>query len=86
MDSPLGLGVEDVWRSMTNVRPSDAGIEQIENFREAAKELVQVLFDKIPPCRERSLAITHLEEVVMWGVKGICLNDPDAREIPIGEK
>ena len=78
--------VEEVKRSMTNVRPSDQGINSIEIFRDACKYVVECIFEHIPDCRERSLALTHLEETVMWGVKAICLNDPDAREIPVGEK
>lgn len=82
----MGPTADDVKRSLTNVRPSDDAIERIEHFRDNAKKLVDIIFAHIPECRERSLALTHLEETVMWGVKGICLTDPDAREIPIGEK
>ena len=81
----MGPTPESVKRSLTNVRPSDDAIRQIEALREEAKLLVDLLFEFVPECRERSLALTHLEETVMWGVKGICLNDPEAREIPIGE-
>lgn len=81
----MGPTSDDVKRSLTNVRPSDEAIRRIEQFREQAKELVDVIFDVIPESRERSLACTHLEETVMWGVKAICLLDPEAREIPIGE-
>jgi hypothetical protein len=76
---------QNVKRSLTNVRPSAEAVERIELYRESAKVLVDIIFKAIPECRERSLAITHLEETVMWGVKAICLTDPEAREIPIGE-
>ena len=82
----MGPTAEDVKRSLTNVRPSDEAIERIEHVRTMAKMLVNDIFEDVPECRERSLALTHLEETVMWAVKGICLTDPDAREIPIGEK
>lgn len=81
----MGPTAADVKRSLTNVRPGDEAIRTIEHFREVAKDLVDAIFDDVPECRERSLALTHLEEVAMWAVKGICLTDPDAREIPIGE-
>lgn len=81
----MGPSPEDVKRSLTNVRPSNEVIGQIEALREDAKGLVDIIFEFVPECRERSLALTHLEETVMWAVKGLCLNDPDAREIPIGE-
>lgn len=82
----MGPNAESVKRSLTNVRPGDEAITSIETVRSHAKRLVDVIFSLIPECRERSLALTHLEETVMWGVKAICLTDPDAREIPIGEK
>ena len=81
----MGPVVADVHRSLTNVRPSAEAIERIEKFRATAKTLVDAIFAYVPESRERSLACTHLEETVMWGVKAICLYDPDAREIPIGE-
>jgi len=81
----MGPTADDVKRSLTNVRPSPEAIGRIEIVREKAKELVDLVFELIPESRERSLACTHLEETVMWGVKAICLYDPDAREIPIGE-
>jgi len=76
---------DEVKRSLTNVRPSDQAIRRIESLRAEAKVMVDFIFEFVPECRERSLALTHLEETVMWAVKGICLTDPDAREIPIGE-
>lgn len=81
----MGHTPESLRRSMTNVRPSPEAIRLIEAVREEAKRLGDLLFEAVPDCRERSLAFTHLEETVMWGVKGICLTDPDAREIPIGK-
>jgi hypothetical protein len=75
---------ESIKRSLTNVRPSDEAIRRIENLREEAKHLVDVLFFTTPECAERTLALRQLEDCVMWAVKAICLNDPDAREIPIG--
>lgn len=82
----MGPTAEDVKRSLTNVRPSPEAIARIEQVREGAKVMVEYVFSHVPECRERSLALTHLEETVMWAVKGICLKDPEAREIPIGEK
>lgn len=81
----MGPNRDGVKRSLTNVRPSDEAIRNIEAVRDSAKRLVDIIFDACPESRERSLALTHLEETVMWAVKGICLTDPEAREIPIGE-
>ena len=81
----MGPSRDSIKRSLTNVRPSDKAITEIEGFREEAKSLVNTIFDHVPESPERTIALRSLEECVMWGVKAICLNDPDAREIPIGE-
>ena len=43
--------------------------DQIANIRQKAAELAQELMPT--DTREKSLALTKLEEVVMWAVKGI---------------
>jgi len=60
-------------RSMTNHTPSADGIERIEKVREAAKDLGAVIIGDCPDSRERSLALTHLEDAVMWAVKSVVL-------------
>lgn len=63
-----------VERSLTNVTPSGDSIAWIEHIRNDAKVLAQSIIFHSPSSRERSLALTHLEETVMWAVKGIVLN------------
>lgn len=65
---------EQLKRSITNHTPSTEQVAEIEALREMAKSLGYVICEGQPPSREQSLALTHLEEVVMWGVKGIILN------------
>jgi hypothetical protein len=55
-------------------RPSPAQVEQISTVRTGCKELHAVLM-ALPPGRERSLAITKLEEVSMWANKAIIMAD-----------
>lgn len=55
-------------------KPDEAGIKQIESVRSKCKELHELLLT-LPECRERSLAITKLEEVSMWANKGIVFNN-----------
>lgn len=62
-----------VARSMTNHTPSDEAIDKIENLRAQAKAFAYELIISVEPSRERSLALTHLEDAVMWGVKAIVL-------------
>jgi hypothetical protein len=52
-------------------RPTEQQVVRIERVRQACKELHATLIDSIEPCRERSLAVTKLEEVSMWANKAI---------------
>lgn len=55
-------------------RPNEKQVQQITDVREGCKALHTVLLS-LPPSRERSLAITKLEEVSMWSNKGIIMAD-----------
>lgn len=44
------------------------------SVRNACKEFSLFLNDVVPEGREKSLAITHLEEVMMWANAGIARN------------
>ena len=68
---------QELYRSLTNQTPSSRVIEQIEYLRGVAKRLGGDIIDHCPPSREASLAITHLEETVMWAVKALVLNQDD---------
>lgn len=46
-------------------------IEHYPAIRNKAKELALLIGEKCPNGREKSLAITKLEEVVMWANAGI---------------
>lgn len=55
-------------------RPSPAQVDQISRNRDACKALHSVILE-LPASRERSVAITKLEEVSMWANKAIILAD-----------
>ncbi len=60
-------------------RPSPAAVEAIEKIRAGCRAMQAVLDDALPePSREKSLAITKLEEVSMWANKSVVINDPDS--------
>lgn len=54
--------------------PTDVSIEKIRIVRLNLKQTRDMLLGVMPPSRERSLAITKLEEVSMWANKGIVFN------------
>lgn len=75
--------LEAINKSLTNQAPGTNAMEAIEALRAVAKAFAPYIA-ALPSCRERSLAITHLEETVMWGVKAIVLN-PSAYDPAEGE-
>lgn len=67
-------GVDDRLsaRPLGQDEATDAGI-----IRSIASDLLRSIEGKCPPSRERSLAVTKLEECVMWAVKSIALGGED---------
>jgi hypothetical protein len=54
-----------------NQKPNDEQVMRIENLRAAFKKLDLLIGGSCPASRYRSLAITALEESLMWAVKSI---------------
>jgi len=50
-------------------------IPRYEGIRDLAKTFAAILVQMCPPSRERSLAITALEESVMWANASIARNE-----------
>ncbi len=46
-------------------------------LRENAKSLAQLVLDLTPRSREQSLALTKIEEAMMWANAAIARNEPD---------
>lgn len=67
--------LERIERSLTNVAPTADGIKRIEYVREAGKRLAGAIVYNSPASREQSLALTHLENAIMWCVKSIVLEE-----------
>jgi len=68
---------DKVAQSLTNHTPTPGTLGLIEGVRSLAKDLAHVITHSVKDRRERSLAITKLEETVMWAVKGLVLDDLD---------
>ena len=60
-------------KSLTNHTPDITTITHIEMLRKDAKTFGSAIAAYCPPGRERSLAVTKLEEAVMWAVKSMVL-------------
>jgi hypothetical protein len=50
--------------------------KRYEIFRAMAKDLARKIMMSTPPSRERSLALTKLEEVIFWANASIARNKP----------
>ncbi|MHB9105766.1 MAG: Acb2/Tad1 domain-containing protein [Armatimonadota bacterium] len=50
-------------------------VRRYAEIRERAREYAVFLLTQTPPSREQSLALTHLEEVVMWANAAIARNE-----------
>lgn len=55
--------------------PNGYKVNAHEELRGMVKTLAKYLGQSLPESREKSLAITHLEEVLMWGNAAIARND-----------
>ena len=51
--------------------PRPDQVPRYEAIRQAAKEFAELVADLCPQGRERALALTHLEQSVMWANAGI---------------
>ena len=45
------------------------------DIRTVAKALAASILEECPPSRERSLALTHVQEAVMWANASIAVNE-----------
>ena len=54
-------------------KPTEEGVLLLQETRDDYKKLYERLL-RLPNCREKSLAITKLEESSMWVNKGIVFN------------
>jgi|TARA_Y100000310_G_scaffold199226_2_gene199219 hypothetical protein len=63
-----------VERDFTYHPPTEDSVPKFTAIRDEAKDLALLIVRLCPPSRERSLALTKLEEAVMWANAGIARN------------
>lgn len=64
-------GADRIDWNLTNHAPAPEQIEAIERLRQWAKDLGYQIDQRCPESREKSLALTALEETVMWAVAAV---------------
>ncbi len=57
-------------------KPVDGETDRFMKIRESARSFVHALLDNCPASRERSVALTHLQEAVMMANAAVVLNRP----------
>lgn len=54
--------------------PKPGQAEIYTEIREKAKEFAELIDEKVPNSREKALAMTNLEQAVMWANAGVARN------------
>jgi hypothetical protein len=72
--------VDKVNNAFTYHPPIDGQAEKYEELRELAKGIALRIMNLCPPSRERSLALTNLEQAIMWANASIARNETKEEE------
>lgn len=74
MSDTFGKTIDDLDRRFTYHPPKDGQSEIYAEVRAKAKELASLICYVSKPSREQALAVTKVEEAVMWCNAGIARN------------
>lgn len=66
--------------NLTNHKPTDLAIEEIEELRAAAKDFGKGIIKLTPYSREQSLALTNLEQALFWANAAIARNKTEDKK------
>lgn len=67
----MKMTVEDIEKRFTYHKPKPGQPEMYTSLRGAARSLALQMLEMVPEGREKALAITKLEESIMWANAGI---------------
>ena len=68
---------EEIESIFTYHKPFGTQGERYEKLREKAKELALLIVDLCPNSREKSLAVTKLQETIMFANASIAINEKE---------
>lgn len=77
LDWPNFMTESQIETIFTYRRPFGDQPLRYEGLRAKARELALLIQDFCPESREKSLAITHLQQVIMWANASIAINEID---------
>lgn len=69
------MDARDLANRFTYHAPKDDQGIRYEMIRDRAHNLAEFINEKCPDSREKSLAVTHLEDAVMWANASIARNE-----------
>ncbi len=67
------MNVDELMNRVNYHNPNEETIEKIENIRLLTKALMLDINMELEDCREKSLALTKIEEALMWVNKGLVI-------------
>jgi len=68
------LTIQQIEDAVTYHKPTAEAIECHTEVRECIKTALHIINNTLPDCREKSLAITKIEEAMFWANAGIARN------------
>lgn len=68
----------DIENTFTYHKPIGDQQERYVALRNKAKELAQLIEDSCPNSREKSLALTYVQQSTMWANASIAINENEA--------
>ena len=72
--------IDEIENTFSYHKPFGSQPQRYEHLRTMAKNLAYNIHTSCPPSRERSLALTHLQETIMWANASIAINERDRRD------
>jgi hypothetical protein len=67
----------DIEKTFCYHKPNDNQITRYFCIRSMAKEFAELIVDACPDSREKSTALTKLQETVMWANASIAITEAD---------
>lgn len=64
-----------ILNNFTYHSPKDNQPERYKMLREVARDLAIAICENVPESRERSVALTNLEQAIFWANAGIARNE-----------
>ena len=71
------IDIKDIENRFTYHSPNESRVKKYSTIRDNAKGLAHMLNDRCPDSREKSLALTKLEECVFWANAAIARNEEE---------